>query len=56
MTNFERINRMSVEEMAQAIKNSVNDNLLCDCCIYTDKKCKSYCTNGIKQWSESEEE
>ena len=68
MTNYERIKNMSVEEMAEVISKidfyiRPPHNSLCQmCCAYTKNgRCNKFvddgrggCTDGIKQWLESE--
>lgn len=68
MTNYERIRNMSIEEMAEAMNKSADDglyNLSCQkyCAYTTNKRCNKFnndgrggCTDGIKQWLESEVE
>lgn len=69
-TNFDRIKKMSVQEMAELIHRADNfaripHKAICErCCAYTKNgKCNKYrgdgkgsCVDGIKQWLESESE
>ena len=53
MTNFERIKAMTVEEMAKELLVRT----VCSCCIHfpaKEKPCKYDCTEGRKQWLNSE--
>lgn len=58
MTNFEKIKAMSVEEMAETIKHTIED---CEkyCAFTKNGKCNSFgdgdvCAKGIELWLESE--
>ena len=60
MTNYDRIKAMNVEEMAETIKNAVED---CEkhCAFTKNGKCNSFgdvdvCAKGIELWLESEVE
>lgn len=55
MSNFEKIKKMSVEELAESFI------LDCNCCIYFEPcieacDCDYDCKDGIKEWLESEVE
>lgn len=51
MTNYEMIKQLSVEEMAEFLR----DNDYCDVCIYDRTPCRERsCKDGIKKWLESE--
>lgn len=53
MTNYEMIKQLSVEEMAEFLR----DNDYYDVCIYDRTTCKELsCKDGIKEWLESEAE
>ena len=58
MTNFERIKEMSIEELAEFIKSTVED---CEsyCAFTKNGKCNSFgpddrCAEGIKLYLQSE--
>ena len=56
MTNYDKIMKMSIEELAQALHNGMP----CECCLYNDERpeeCEIVsggCLAGIEQWLESE--
>lgn len=53
MTNYERINDMSVEEMAAWLFKTSD----CSCCAYCRDRyacSKSECIDGIKRWLKNE--
>ena len=53
MTNFERIKKMSEEELANFLHNI---QYSCDICVYTFGKCKlGQCTQGVRKWLEQKE-
>lgn len=52
MTNRDKINKMTNEEIAKIIHNEEIQQ--CEYCIYTPNACKGKsCVEGIKQWLES---
>ncbi len=56
VTNYERIKSMSIEEMAESIK----EKLPIDCCLLCigcpDEEFETNCKKYIKQWLQSESE
>lgn len=54
MTNYEKIKQMSVEEMAEWLKDALKE---CDVCVYGKQNiCPETCVYGVKQWLEREVE
>lgn len=54
MNNFEKIKNMSIDEMADEITGLDYCNYCI--CTFQSKKCQeTFCSDGIKQWLESED-
>lgn len=58
MNNYEKIKNMSIDEMAEFLRNQGCDN---SCVyyaeydrIYENLECNGKCTDGIKQWLQEE--
>lgn len=62
MTNYDRINQMSIEEMADFFVNMFDCNLcseherLSDNPLLSNETCDNDCINHCKQWLEQEVE
>ncbi|MBR1910884.1 MAG: hypothetical protein IJ828_00860 [Treponema sp.] len=57
MKNFEKIQNMTLEELAEYHYKVITEFVLCTCCAKNPKNCsqtETSCKEGIKQWLESE--